>query len=121
MQCYNNGVFEVTKDFISEVWEDGKISLKCKHNGLYLKKFDEHEWILSDYSMIYNDPCTELGVCDQCKFNVEIGTLSRVDIEIIGIEFGEFNDDIPPTPDIVASDDVINYSDVTIESQFKVA
>lgn len=119
LKCHDLEVFYVTKDFISEVWEDGRISLKCKNNGLYLK-FGMEGSILETDVMMTTDPCTELGVCDHCKFNIEIGTLSRVDIEIIGIEFGEFNDDIPSTPDIVASDDVINYSDQIIESQFKV-
>ena len=38
-KCDTFDTVEVTKDFISDVWEDGRISLKCKNNGKYLKGF----------------------------------------------------------------------------------
>lgn len=118
--CEDFHTVEVTKDFVSDVWEDGKISLKCKDNGKYLKGFGTtNEYSEADCE-INADFCTELGVCDDCKFNVEIGTLRRVDIEIIGIEFGEFNNDIPPTPSMVDHDDFTNYSDETTTTQFKI-
>ena len=65
-----------------------------------------------------DDPCTEDGICPTCKFHVEIGTLENVQIEIVGLEFGQPEDGIPPTPDIVLYDDVINRSDDPMPSTF---
>ena len=122
--CTGFTVEEVTKDFISTVWEDGSISLKCKNNGLYLrgcgKYTDQDVACLVDHGGFDAEPCSELGVCDQCKFGVEVGTLERVDIEIIGIEFGEMNDEIPPTPDVATRDSEINLSDQEISATLKV-
>ena len=39
--CEDFHTVEVTKDFVSDVWEDGKISLKCKDNGKYFKDLEQ--------------------------------------------------------------------------------
>jgi len=105
--------YEVTKDFESAVWEDGSISLKCVGNGRYLHGIDNIGEYVNNY---HDDPCTEDGICPTCKFHVEMGTLQNVQIEIVGLEFGQPEDGIPPIPDIVASDEVINRSDDPIET-----
>ena len=85
-------------------------------NGLYLHGAGLNGWnMIGDY---WDDPCREDGVCPTCKFHVEMGTLQNVQIEIIGLEFGQPEDGIPPTPDIVIYDDVINRSDDPMPSIF---
>ena len=82
-------------------------------NGRYLHGIDNIGEYVNNY---HDDPCTEDGICPTCKFHVEMGTLQSVQIEIVGLEFGQPEDGIPPIPDIVASDEVINRSDDPIET-----
>ena len=82
-------------------------------NGRYLDSFDN---IGIEVNSFADDPCKAEGICPTCKFHVEMGTLQSVQIEIVGLEFGQPEDGIPPIPDIVASDEVINRSDDPIET-----
>ena len=103
--------YEVTKTFESEVWVEGNqttISLKCLNNK-YLK-FPMSVKV-GNY---YDDPCTEEGICPTCKFHVEIGALSNVNIEIIDIKFGKANASVPTIPDVVASKKIINVGNEPI-------
>lgn len=106
--------------FESIPFEDGSIALKCS-NGRYLK-YDAIKTRDSDAScpVLIQDMCDEVGICDQCKFYPEVGSVDPVYIEIMSIDWGEVDGAIITNPSIVAKDQQDNYSDETVELQMKV-
>merc|ERR1712241_353572 len=69
----------------------------------------------------HQDPCTSAGICDNCKFYPEIGSINPFFIEIIDIEWGDPIGDIVKNPSTLATDTQDNYSDVEVSNTFHIS
>lgn len=93
--------------------DDASVALQCS-NGKYLK------WD-SQLDSPGKDPCTSLGICDNCKFFPEVGSINPILIEIVSIEWGDMSDDIVENPSVLSRDQQDNWSDVDVTNTFHIS
>jgi len=105
--------------FRSVPHDDGSIALQCANNK-YLRWESEWSYRRPTSSPSIKDPCTSQGICENCKFYPEIGSLHPVSIEIVSVDWGTVSDDIIENPSVIARDQQDNYSDQIVSSTYHV-
>jgi len=99
--------------------DDGSIALQCS-NGKYLK----WDSFISKHSPCHlqpKDPCTSLGICEQCKFYPEIGSINPFFIEIVSVDWGDVSQDIVKNPSVLSRDQQDNWSDEIVSNTYSIS
>jgi len=99
--------------------DDGSVALQCS-NGKYLR-WDSEIPKSSRRSPGTNDPCTSRGICANCKFSPEIGSINPIFIEILSIEWGDVSQDIVDNPSVLSRDQVDNWSDEDVSNTYHIS
>jgi hypothetical protein len=60
---------------------DGTVAFRCAENGLFLNQAT----VLFNYDGSSRDFCTEPGVCPTCKFYLQCGSITQINLQILDI------------------------------------